>query len=65
MNLWGSYNPILYLYDTKTQALTNLTNLINSTTWTNSTQLPMGEIPNWSLNLPYVTQLDNQGRILV
>src|SRR5271157_53077 len=65
MNLWGSYNPILYLYDTKTQALTNLTNLINSTTWTNSTQLPTGEIPNWSLNLPYVTQLDNQGRILV
>lgn len=62
---WWSYNPTLYLYDTKTQSLTNLTNLINSTTWTNSTQLPMGESPNWSLHLPYVSQLDNQGRILV
>jgi len=62
---WWSYNPTLYLYDTKTQALTNLTSLVSSMTWPNSTQLPMGESPNWSLHLPYVSQLDNQGRILV
>jgi len=67
---YGVENPaepsrILYLYDTKTQALTNLTSLINSMTWTNSTQLPMGQSPNWSLSPMSISQFDNQGRILV
>jgi hypothetical protein len=66
MNQWGTYNPILYLYDTKTQALTNLTSLISSITLTSSPQLPPGGDPNWYVNFPYYhCQLDNQGRILV
>ena len=33
----------LYLYDTKTQTLTNMTSLIDSMKWTDSTQLPSGQ----------------------
>jgi hypothetical protein len=46
----GLYDAIKYLYDTKTQSLTNLTSLINSM--------------NWSDAVPGTLQLDNQGRIL-
>jgi hypothetical protein len=58
-----SYN-VLYLYDTKTQSLTNLTSLVNSLNWTTAAQLPMGQNSNWILS-SVVSQLDNQGRILV
>ncbi len=54
----------MYLYDPKTQSVTNLTNLIDAIKWTNSTALPLGMDPNWFLQSP-VGQLDNQGRILV
>jgi len=61
----GGYNPTLYLYDTKTQSLTNLTTLISSITLTSSQQLPPGGDPNWYVHIGYSAQLDNQGRILV
>ncbi|HZW34022.1 MAG TPA: hypothetical protein VFF52_25080 [Isosphaeraceae bacterium] len=67
---YGVANPyqespaILYLYDTKTQTLTNLNNVINSVTWTNSTNLPNGQSPYWNLNSP-LAQFDSSGRILV
>ncbi len=64
-NRWWSYDPTLYLYDTKTQALTNLTTLISSITLTSSQQLPPGGDPNWYVHIGYSAQLDNQGRILV
>lgn len=53
---WGAQSPdsivtTMYLYDSKTHTLTNMTNLINS-------------LPNWTLNSP-AGQLDNDGRILV
>jgi len=54
----------LYLYDSKTQAVTDMTSLINSMKWTTSTQLPMGQSPNWFLSVP-AGQIDDQGRILV
>ena len=59
------YTPTLYLYDSKTQSLTNLTNLISSITLTSSQQLPPGGDPNWYVHIGYGAQLDNQGRILV
>jgi hypothetical protein len=46
----------LYLYDTKSQSFTNLTNLIDSTVSPANT--------NWFLNMPF-GQIDNQGRILL
>jgi hypothetical protein len=63
--VWTPYNnATLYLYDSKTQSLINLTNLVDSMKWTTSTQLPVGQSPNWFLSSD-VSQLDNQGRILV
>ncbi len=67
---YGDTNPMMspdanamYLYDSKTQTLTNLNSLVNSMTWTNAT-LPYGQSSNWNLN-GYLAQLDNNGRILV
>jgi hypothetical protein len=62
----GSYSTtsVMYLYDTKAGTLTNLTNLVNSLTWTNPSRLPAGQSPNWVLNSP-VGHLDNSGRILI
>lgn len=54
----------MYLYDPKTQSVTNLTNLIDSMKWTTSSHLPPGDSANWFLQSP-LAQLDNQGRILV
>ena len=54
----------LYLYDSKTQTITNMTSLINSMTWTTSTQLPPYQISNWVLSSD-LGQFDDQGRILV
>jgi hypothetical protein len=67
---YGPSNPdgpsanILYLYDSKTQTLTNLTSLINSIKWTNSTNLPVGQYPTWIFGNA-TAQLDSDGRILV
>ncbi len=67
---YGPENPdglsanILYLYDSKSLTRTNLNSLVNSMTWTNSTQLPTNQTPNWVLGNMF-GQLDNQGRILV
>lgn len=54
----------LFLYDTKTQSLTNLTNLVNAMTWTNSTRLSPGQIPTWMLQ-NVNGHIDDQGRLLV
>ncbi len=59
------YTPTLYLYDSKTQSLTNLTNLISSIKVTSYQQLPPGGDPNWYVHIGYSAQLDNQGRLLV
>ena len=63
-NQWN-YDPTLYLYDSKTQSLTNLTTLISSMTLTRTPPLPPGGSPYWYVNIVYRPQLDNQGRILV
>jgi hypothetical protein len=59
----STYPTFLYLYDSKSQTLTNLSSLINSMTWTNAT-LPYGQSSNWTLNGLFA-QFDNDGRILV
>jgi hypothetical protein len=60
----GLAPSVLYLYHAKTQTLTNLTNVINSMTWTNPAQVPLGQSPDWFLSTP-LSQLDNDGRLLV
>ncbi len=60
----GSPINTMYLYDPKTQSVTNLTNLVDSMKWTTLSRLPLGASANWFLQSP-VGQLDNQGRILV
>ncbi len=67
---YGVYNPEssltqLFLYDTNTHALINMTSLLNAMTWTNSSQLAPGQIPNWILGNPSNSQIDAQGRLLV
>jgi hypothetical protein len=65
VNQFGPPVNTLYLYDSKTHALTDLTSLVNSITWTNSTAQPLGgQSPNWFLQ-SVVSRLDNQGRILI
>jgi hypothetical protein len=59
----STMSPIV-LYDTKTQTFTNVTSLVNSMTWANSTQIASGQFPNWIVANP-IGQLDDQGRILV
>jgi|GEM_PF-7045057 len=54
-------DPALFLYDPKTQALTNLTSLVNSVTWSKF----LGQSPNGSFDFNGLHQLDNEGRILV
>lgn len=57
--------PVLYLYDTKTRTLTNLSSLINSMTWAGAAQgLPALQGPDWNLS-GVLGQIDDQGRILV
>jgi hypothetical protein len=66
---WGVQNPsapwstALYLYDSRTHTLTSMTSLVDSMNWTNA-PFPAGQLTNWSL-ANMLSQLDNQGRILV
>jgi hypothetical protein len=67
---WGPEYPgppsssSLYLYDTQTHTLTNVSNLVDAMKWTNSPQLPFDQSPNWYVG-SYLSQLDDQGRILI
>lgn len=55
---------LLYLYDSRTQTITNLTSVVDAMSWTTATNLPGGQSPNWSLS-SVLAQIDNQGEILV
>jgi hypothetical protein len=61
---WDPGATSSYLYDAKTQNLTNVTSLVDTMTWTRSAQLSVGQSPNWLLATP-LSQFDNDGRILV
>lgn len=62
MNPYSPPLPTLFLYDTHTNALTNLSNLIDGLP---SSPLSPGSVaPNWNLQ-SVLAQFDNQGRILV
>jgi hypothetical protein len=55
---------VLFLYDSKTGSLTNLSELVNSSAWTTPPGLPLVKLPTWYPSAAS-GQLDDQGRILI